>query len=69
MPAASRHQPEQIDSRDDRTQEDEANLAEAGTSSRRNDYTAIDTPGSDSALSRAAHSRADTLISPLIGQL
>lgn len=53
------------DSRETATQEDEANLAEAVQRLSGNNYIVIDTPGSDSALSRAAHSRADTLISPL----
>lgn len=53
------------DSREVATQEDEANLAEALQRLSGNDYIVIDTPGSDSALSRAAHIRADTLISPL----
>ncbi|WP_368412721.1 division plane positioning ATPase MipZ [Dongia sp.] len=53
------------DSRDTATREDEANLAEALQGLSGNDFIVIDTPGSDSALSRAAHIRADTLISPL----
>ncbi|MBV5326009.1 MAG: AAA family ATPase, partial [Rhodospirillaceae bacterium] len=53
------------DSRDVATREDEANLAEALQRLSANDFIVIDTPGSDSALSRAAHIRADTLISPL----
>jgi chromosome partitioning protein len=53
------------DSRDVATREDEANLAEALQRLSGNDFIVIDTPGSDSALSRAAHIRADTLISPL----
>ncbi|MEX2614878.1 MAG: division plane positioning ATPase MipZ [Alphaproteobacteria bacterium] len=40
----------------------EAGLAELG---RENAFIVIDTPGSDTALSRHAHSRADTLITPL----
>ena len=40
----------------------EASLAELG---QENAFIVIDTPGSDTALSRHAHSRADTLITPL----
>ncbi|WP_374311455.1 division plane positioning ATPase MipZ [Dongia sp.] len=53
------------DSREAATREDEANLAAALEQLAGNDFIVIDTPGSDSALSRAAHIRADTLISPL----
>lgn len=53
------------DSRDVAGREDEARLVEALQALGGNDFIIIDTPGSDSALSRAAHSRADTLISPL----
>ena len=53
------------DSRDVAEREDEANLAAALAQLAGNDFIVIDTPGSDSALSRAAHIRADTLISPL----
>lgn len=53
------------DSREVATREDEVNLADALQRLGDNDFIVIDTPGSDSALSRAAHIRADTLISPL----
>lgn len=53
------------DSREVATREDEANLAAALEQLAGNSFIVIDTPGSDSALSRAAHIRADTLISPL----
>lgn len=53
------------DSRDAARQEDEAKLAAALQQLQGCDFIVIDTPGSDSALSRAAHIRADTLISPL----
>ena len=44
----------------------EAMLDEAiATLTARNDVVVIDCPGSDSALSRRAHARADTLITPL----
>ncbi|OXE35554.1 MAG: ATPase [Phenylobacterium zucineum] len=39
----------------------EAALEEASTS----DFTLIDTPGSDTALSRAAHGRADLIVTPM----
>ncbi|MDY0872971.1 division plane positioning ATPase MipZ [Dongia rigui] len=55
----------QTDSRDMAMREDEANLVAALDQLKDNDFILIDTPGSDSALSRAAHIRADTLISPL----
>lgn len=55
----------QADSRDVAMREDEANLVAALEQLKDNDFVLIDTPGSDSALSRAAHIRADTLISPL----
>jgi chromosome partitioning protein len=45
--------------------EDESNLVAALDQLKDCDFIVIDTPGSDSALSRAAHIRADTLISPL----
>lgn len=53
------------DSRQAAMHEDEVNLAAALDQLKDNDFIVIDTPGSDSALSRAAHIRADTLISPL----
>jgi chromosome partitioning protein len=53
------------DSRDTARQEDEAKLTAALQQLQGCDFIVIDTPGSDSALSRAAHIRADTLISPL----
>lgn len=53
------------DSRDTARQEDEAKLVAALQQLQGCDFIVIDTPGSDSALSRAAHIRADTLISPL----
>jgi chromosome partitioning protein len=55
----------QADSREVAMREDEANLVVALEQLKDNDFILIDTPGSDSALSRAAHIRADTLISPL----
>lgn len=55
----------QADSREHARQEDEGNLAGALDQLHSCDFIVIDTPGSDSALSRAAHIRADTLISPL----
>ena len=55
----------QADSRETGMREDEANLIAALEQLKDNDFILIDTPGSDSALSRAAHIRADTLISPL----
>lgn len=45
--------------------EDEANLTAALADLQGCDFIVIDTPGSDTALSRAAHIRANTLISPL----
>lgn len=53
------------DSRVSAQAEDEANLVAALDQLKACDFIVIDTPGSDSALSRAAHIRADTLISPL----
>jgi chromosome partitioning protein len=53
------------DSREAAAAEDEGNLTAALAELGGNDFIVIDTPGSDSALSRAAHIRADTLISPL----
>jgi chromosome partitioning protein len=55
----------QTDSREAAVREDEANLVAALEQLKDNDFILIDTPGSDSGLSRAAHIRADTLISPL----
>ena len=50
----------QADSRETGMREDEANLIAALEQLKDNDFILIDTPGSDSALSRAAHIRADT---------
>lgn len=55
----------QADSRAAGRQEDEHNLTSALSSLGDCDFIVIDTPGADSPLSRAAHIRADTLISPL----
>lgn len=65
MPAHIPINQSQADSRDAAMREDEANLVAALEQLKDNDFILIDTPGSDSALSRAAHIRADTLISPL----
>src|SRR5208283_2773480 len=40
----------------------EAMVAEAGGAA---DYVVIDTPGGDTALSRAAHGRADLIVTPM----
>ncbi len=46
--------------------EDETSVAEAvATLASNNEYIVIDTPGSDSFLSRAGHSYADILVTPL----
>ena len=45
--------------------EDKANLEEQLRLFSHHDFVVIDTPGSDSYLSRCAHSHADTLITPL----
>jgi len=46
-------------------QEDKQNLENALTQLSSKQFILIDTPGSDSSLSRAAHAVADTLITPL----
>lgn len=46
-------------------QEEEANFTQALTQHQNCDFIVIDTPGSDTHLSRLAHSYADTLITPL----
>lgn len=45
--------------------EDEENFAKAIDAFSSNDFIIIDTPGSDSALSRVAHSYGDTVITPI----
>ncbi|EKE09744.1 MAG: Chromosome partitioning protein [uncultured bacterium] len=52
-------------SREEASKEDNANLNEALNKLSDCDFILIDTPGSDSFLSRAAHTKADTLITPL----
>lgn len=52
-------------SREDAIQEDKQNLENALERLSSNRFILIDTPGSDSPLSRAAHAIADTLITPL----
>ncbi|WP_343564929.1 division plane positioning ATPase MipZ [Kiloniella sp. b19] len=49
----------------ERKAEDEANLEEAAMSLWANDYLIVDTPGSDSYLSRLGHSLAEVLITPM----
>jgi chromosome partitioning protein len=57
--------PSQNSSREAALQEDQQNLENALAQLSRHRFIVIDTPGSDSFLSRAAHSVADTLITPL----
>lgn len=65
MPAHIGVRQSEADSREMAKAEDEANLDAALAQLQACDFIVIDTPGSDNALSRAAHIRADTLISPL----
>lgn len=51
--------------KEEAVKEDQTNLDEALKKLSSCDFILIDTPGSDSSLSRAAHARADTLITPL----
>lgn len=51
--------------REEAIAEDKKNLENAIAQLSDNDFILIDTPGSDSPLSRAAHALADTLITPL----
>ncbi|HUX80547.1 MAG TPA: division plane positioning ATPase MipZ [Alphaproteobacteria bacterium] len=51
--------------KEEATKEDQQNLEEAISKLASNRFIVIDTPGSDSSLSRAAHAIADTLITPL----
>ena len=51
--------------REEAVQEDKNNLEEALAKLAHNHFILIDTPGSDSSLSRAAHAVADTLVTPL----
>ena len=57
--------PSQNSSREAAIEEDQQNLQKALAQLSSNRFIVIDTPGSDSFLSRAAHSVADTLITPL----
>ncbi len=64
----SRHIPIQasrLDSATNAATEDRNNFAAAVTELRDCDFIVIDTPGSDTGLSRIGHSHADTLITPL----
>jgi len=57
--------PSQHASREQATQEDQQSLQDALAQLAHHHFILIDTPGSDSPLSRAAHAMADTLITPL----
>lgn len=57
--------PSQHSLREEAIKEDQGNLEKALSQLSSNRFILIDTPGSDSPLSRAAHSVADTLITPL----
>jgi len=57
--------PSQNVNRDEAVKEDQQNLESALEKLTSNDFILIDTPGSDSPLSRVAHANADTLITPL----
>jgi chromosome partitioning protein len=64
----SRHIPVQasrLDSATNAATEDRANFAAALAAFQDCDFIVIDTPGSDTGLSRIGHSHADTLITPL----
>jgi chromosome partitioning protein len=55
----------QNSSKEEAIQEDQKNLENALAQLASNQFILIDTPGSDSSLSRAAHACADTLLTPL----
>jgi chromosome partitioning protein len=57
--------PSQTSLREDAIKEDQNNLEQALRQLSSKRFIVIDTPGSDSFLSRAAHAVADTLITPL----
>ncbi len=57
--------PSQHPSREEAIQEDKHHLENALTQLASKQFILIDTPGSDSPLSRAAHAVADTLVTPL----
>lgn len=57
--------PSTVSLKEDAIKEDQKNLEEALTKLSAHRFILIDTPGSDSSLSRAAHAVADTLITPL----
>lgn len=57
--------PSQHSSREQSVREDKENLEAAVAQLSHNQFILIDTPGSDSPLSRAAHALADTLVTPL----
>ncbi len=57
--------PSQNVNRDEAVKEDQQNLNDAIQKLSAHHFVLIDTPGSDTPLSRAAHARADTLITPV----
>ncbi|TQF77197.1 AAA family ATPase [Elioraea sp. Yellowstone] len=66
QPAARALPASRAESRTDAAEEDAANLAQAIAALGRDaEFLVIDCPGADTPLSRAAHARADTLITPI----
>ncbi len=65
MPDNQRLYRSEADSRSEAEREERERLDSALASLTSKDFVVIDTPGSDSFLSRLAHQRADTLITPL----
>ena len=58
-------QPSDADSRTDAKDVERANIEQAIGALTGHDFIVIDTPGSDSSLSRLGHEAADTLVTPL----
>lgn len=55
----------ELENVNDAKKQEETGIAEVVSGLNHNDYIVIDTPGSDTYLSRLAHSYADTLITPV----
>jgi chromosome partitioning protein len=58
-------EPSNVDSMAAAAREDQARIAEALAQFADCDFVVVDTPGSDTGLSRIGHARADTLVTPL----
>ena len=65
QPEARAVHPSQAENRAEAARQDEEQLAAAIAAFGAAEFLVIDCPGADTALSRAAHARADTLITPI----